>query len=254
VVYLGICPRSADAGFDEWLEFGIRAFAGPKDWPVTWRCRPSLFAESVFTGLFDSYYLWREYRRSASGIVHGAELVVFKDTYHTDQGWEPFDIKGVGRGRTDLVYQEKLGEYFLEQSGCFEPGNPNELALRRAIRQLRDKGIRIKLVEMPLTETVKKMFRPAVQADYNAFLDRLIGDTGVGIVRAPQDLLCEDDFQDLEHLFPHGAEKYSRWLAGDVAQTLAVCDEQESKRLTLPTNAPMEAAAPFRADGSRKGG
>ena len=109
-------------------------------------------------------------------------------------------------------------------------------------------GIKVKLVEMPLTETVRRMFRPDVKDDYRKFLERLVADTGVEIVRVPQGLVGEDDFQDLEHLFPHGARKYSCWLAMDVARTVAegrdqaACLPDASPRMPVETSAFTHAA------------
>jgi hypothetical protein len=226
VIYLGVCPRNTDAGYARWMEYGLRAFSRPGDWPLTWTCEPSLFAESVLAGTFRSYHRWRECRRAAEAFFQGAPIEVYEDTYLSDRGWEKFDVKEVRPIRDDSAYQAGLADYFSRQPGYFDTGNPNERALRQIIAELRSVGVVPKLIEMPLTETARGMFRREVRDGYRRMVHRLVTDTGVSLVRVPEGFMCADDFQDLEHLFPAGAAKFSHWLADDVASSLVEGDRQ----------------------------
>ena len=44
------------------------------------------------------------------------------------------------------------------------------------------------------------------------------------IVRPPEDFVDDDDFFDPSHMNGSGAEKFSRWLAQDVADALRAAD------------------------------
>jgi hypothetical protein len=219
IVYLGISERNTDAGYDKWMEFGVRALATPADWPLTWRCDAALFAESVASGVFDSYHRWRECRRVATQVFQGAPVVVAADPVIADRGWERFDLHDAAPGRDDPEYRANIADWFSRQPGHYRPGNANDHALRDTIALLRERGITVKLIEMPLTDEVRAMFREDVRTGYESFVRRLTRDTGVALIRAPNGVIDIEDFDDLEHLFPDGADKFSRWLARDVART-----------------------------------
>ncbi len=219
IVYLGISERNTDAGYDKWMEFGVRALATSADWSLTWRCNGPVFFESLAAGVFDSYHRWRECRRVATQVFQGAPVVVVADPVIEDRGWARFDLLEAAPDRKDLEYRANIADWFSRQPANYRAGNANDHALRDTIALLRERGIVVKLIEMPLTDDVRRMFREEVRSGYEAMVTRLVRDTGVELIRAPQGIIDLEDFDDLEHLFPRGADKFSRWLAQDVART-----------------------------------
>lgn len=238
IVYLGISERNTDAGYDKWMEFGVRALATSADWPLTWRCNGSVFFESLSAGVFDSYHRWRECRRVAMQVFQGAAVVVAADPAIEERGWERFDLFDAAPDRADLEYQANIADWFSRQPANYRAGNANDHALRDTIAMLRERGIVVKLLEMPLTDDVRRMFRGEVRLGYEAMVTRLVRDTGVELIRAPRGVIDIEDFDDLEHLFPAGADKFSRWLAQDVAQTWQEILESQPLRVASALRQP----------------
>lgn len=87
-------------------------------------------------------------------------------------------------------------------------------ALDRAVGRARDRGSRVLLVDAPINPALRRLMRdPEVNlGGLRAFLDDAGRRLDVPVAHAPRDLVPADEYADLTHLSPAGAERYSRWL------------------------------------------
>jgi hypothetical protein len=95
---------------------------------------------------------------------------------------------------------------------AFAPGTTQGPAFRDLVARCRAEGIAVAFFWAPASPAYRSWFTPASRAAVEAYGRKLAAQLGVRIFPAPEHL--EDmDFADGYHLLPHGAPKYSRWLA-----------------------------------------
>jgi hypothetical protein len=93
-------------------------------------------------------------------------------------------------------------------------------ALDRAVERARAAGARVLLVDAPLrAELLALMDDPERNVGgLRRFLEEASSRLGVQVAYAPPGLVPDDEFADLTHFLPVGAEKYSRWLGAEIAR------------------------------------
>ena len=215
---LDVSEQNTNTCNHKWMVNGLRALGDVRDVPLAWSGGASLFVEGLMTSVFRGYYQWNDCRTITERLVTAVPLVPKQKTRTDAQGWGEW--MGHARARTDPKHLGDLAKYYAMQAAQFDSGNPNDLALRRAIEELRDAGVGVRLVELPLLSVIADMVRPEVAEAYEAFIGRVESDMDVKVMRAPAGLVCDDDFYDAWHLTADGARKFSRWLAADVADAL----------------------------------
>lgn len=94
-------------------------------------------------------------------------------------------------------------------------------ALDRAVAAARGAGARVLLVDAPLSPSIRSLMRdPARNIGGNRrFLEDAHERLGVAIAFAPENLVAQDEYADLVHFVRSGAERYSRWLGGEIARS-----------------------------------
>ena len=218
VVYLGISEQSSNACNYSWMANGLRALGDARDLPLAWAGGPGLGIDCLMAAMSATYHEWSDYRIITEKLVTASPLVPPEKTRTDERGWAEWT--GGDHARTSLVAIEGTSGWYANQSPRFETGNPNDLALRRALTELRAAGVNVRLLRMPLSRVVDKAILPEVAEAYEKFLRRVSETMDVHIVQVPRDLVTEEHFFDPLHLGAEGAERVSRWLAADVAAAL----------------------------------
>jgi hypothetical protein len=221
LVYLGIGTSSATVALYPWLRPGLRAFGDARDLPLVSRCDPKLLSDALPAALFRSYYQWNDCRLIAERMAIGAPLIPPTKLIEDERGWAHW----VG----DPLHP-RPNDVLPMHPAVSQADNPNIPALHRALTALRQAGVPVVLLEMPLPSIAP----PHMSLDnpaYRDFLEVVSETVEAPIIRPPEGYITDDDFFDHVHLTVAGAEKYSRWLARHVAETLCEttpCSPQET--------------------------
>ena len=217
VAYLGITPLAVDIAQKDWLNNGLRAFGEFQDLAGAWSTDRQAFGETLATSLFQSYFLWNDARLVSERFVLAAPIEAVWGVGRTERGWRAW--RGKKRPQCNRAGPAESDTTALTRR--FDLDNINGLRIRDAIESLREHGIEVRLLELPLASTALPMSAPSKNIRYRAFVEELLAETHVPLIRPPEDLLVDDDYFDDGHLVPGGAAKLSRWLAEDVVATLA---------------------------------
>jgi len=221
VAYLTVSRPALNASDYEWLTNGLRALGDARDVPLAWRGGRRMLADSVLRAIFTSYHQWKDCRALAERVMTAAAIDPASDAREDCQGWAQWS--GVEL-RGDAEYIRQMTDILSYEPVRFAPGNPNDVAIRRAIGILRDAGVEVRLIQMPTTTLIPAITRPDVVAAYAQCIDRLSADADAELVTVPDGVVAEEDFFDAVHLTPLGAKKLSRWLAADVTEALRDAD------------------------------
>jgi hypothetical protein len=92
-------------------------------------------------------------------------------------------------------------------------------ALDRAVERARAAGAGVLLVDAPMGRTLRSLMEDPERnlGGVRDFLDSAAQRLDASVAHVPENLVGEDDFADLTHMTPSGAEVYSRWLAAEIA-------------------------------------
>jgi len=217
VAYLGITPFAVDIARKDWLHNGLRAFGELEDLPGVWDTDPGAFGETLFTSLSQSYYLWNDARLLSERVALAVPLQGESAIDDGARGWRAW--RGKQRPQSHRAAPVEHGA--VPMSRRFALDNINGVRIRDAVAALRDCGIRVRLLELPLASTALADSAPRKNASYRAFVATLVAAVDVPLVTPPDGLLRDEDYFDDGHLTPEGAEKLSSWLSKDVAQALS---------------------------------
>ncbi len=217
VTYLGITPLAVDIAQKDWLNNGLRAFGEFRDLRHAWSTSRQAFGETLATSLFHSYFLWNDARLVSERFVLAAPIEGVWGVSRSERGWRAWS--GKKRPQRDRPGPAESDIASLKRR--FDLDYINGVRIRDAIESLREHGIEVRLLELPLASTALPMSAPSKNRRYRAFVEELLAKTGVPLIRPPVDLLSDGDYFDDGHLVPGGAEKLSRWLAEDVVAALA---------------------------------
>jgi len=94
----------------------------------------------------------------------------------------------------------------------FAPAAASVRAVRHLVAQCREDGIPVAFAVPPVSPAFRSAYAPGVFSEGEAHLSALARRLDVPLFPAPRDM-TEDDFLDGHHVYRHGAERYSRWLA-----------------------------------------
>ncbi|MBA4191941.1 MAG: hypothetical protein C0467_28510 [Planctomycetaceae bacterium] len=122
--------------------------------------------------------------------------------------WVPVPAE---HGRTSLENVRKN----LEQSKQLHKTQIHQsvdLAYAALIRRCQALRVRVVFVRNPESPAFRSWYSPECIAATNAYASQLIQKYGVTVFPGPEHLE-ESDFADGFHMYKHGAERYSRWLA-----------------------------------------
>ncbi len=218
IVYLEVSPVSTVAVPHSWLESGLRALGDSRDLPVAASVDDVLLRETLGSTFFASYRQWKDCRLIARTVLRGAAVHPTSRLRRDGRGWAEWTSsnQAYARNSPKLTPDQPYGGELATFAGC----NPNPKALRNVVRLLREAGVSVRLMELPHRSTALPASHPHKNDVYRAFIDRAVGELGVSVLRAPRNLVTDDDFFDYCHLNARGAARLSRWLAGDVAATL----------------------------------
>jgi hypothetical protein len=114
--------------------------------------------------------------------------------------------------------------------------------LQWAITVLQSKGVSVHLLEMPLPSTASTKDERVSPDAYGRFVDALATAAGLVVLRPPRDVVADRDFFDDGHLNAQGADKFSRWLAKDVARLITASDGAVESRLAAASALPSASA------------
>ncbi|MBI1826210.1 MAG: hypothetical protein HY287_10365 [Planctomycetes bacterium] len=221
LVYLGVNPATLDASRRNWQINGLRALGAPRDLPLSWESTPEVFLEGVRTALFHSYRSWDDVRIMAGRFLLAAPLNPVAKLRDHDDGWAEW----VGDDRHPKVLQQpesgdESGIHVDGFTGDYRNDSVNAMALRRAVGLLRDHGVEVRLLEMPLAPGRKIEEDPNSNATYRALVNQLADELRIPIIRAPANFATTQEFFDPVHMNADGAKRFSKWLAADVAKSL----------------------------------
>lgn len=216
LVYLGVGPLAVDDLRHDWLATGLISLGDVRDLPLAASVGSRLFIDTLRYSLFASSHQWSDCRQIARRTVIGASLNLSLISARDERGWLALE-EDLGGEPGILPY--RLGPSEPVASAIHEQ-NANGRSLRRAIDQLRSKGVVVRLIEMPLASTASSEDDPNRNQAYKELLSAVVTDTAIVVVRPPRGLVSDDDFVDKGHLHRVGAEKFSRWLARDVARVV----------------------------------
>ncbi|MFQ5463677.1 MAG: hypothetical protein ACE5E5_13755 [Phycisphaerae bacterium] len=218
IVYLGVTPNAADTWLHPWLINGLKALGDWRDLALAAKGGSYLLAQAVPRSVFQSYHQWDDWRIIAERIILGAAIHPKTALTRYDTGWAEW------RGRP-VTHRGMAKDRPIDPSRIdparIDPGNVNGIAIRHAIGLLRGCGVAVRLVELPLSTHAAAFADPSRNADYQRFIQTLVQQTGVRVVRPPRGIVTDADYWDDVHVTAAGAEKISKWLAADVAQALA---------------------------------
>jgi len=216
IVYLGVTPNAADTWLHPWLINGLKALGDWRDLALAAKGGSYLLAQAVPRSLFQSYHQWDDWRIIAERIILGAAIHPKTALTRYDTGWAEW------RGRRIQSTSENQSDASPPSDPArLAPDNINGIALRRAIELLRAHGVAVRLVELPLSTHAAAFADPSRNPDYQRFIQTLVQQTGVTLIRPPEGIVTDADYWDDVHVTAQGAARISRWLAADVAQALA---------------------------------
>ncbi len=218
IVYLGVTPNAVDTWIHPWLINGLTALGDWRDLPLAAQGGTHLLALAVPRSLFRSYHQWDDWRIITERIILGAALHPKTALTRYDTGWAEWQGHAVSH-RVERA--EQPTDPIQSRSTRLASGNVNGIAIRRAIDLLRDRGVAVRLVELPLSSKAAAFSDPSRNADYQRFVQTLVQQTGVTLVRPPAGIVTDADYWDDVHVTAAGAGKISKWLAADVARALA---------------------------------
>jgi hypothetical protein len=218
VAYLGVSPRGASTTRREWLTWGMRGLGDARDLPLTLTVDSEMLWEVFRMTAFRSNFQFHDMRLITQYTLMGAPFVPDMKTEHDDRGW----ARWIGGDKRDLPAWDIVRSRHTSgvDGPAYAPDNINGRAIRRAIADLQEAGIIVRMLEMPTASSSAPPDSDTQRADYEAFLQALSADTGLVILRTPRNLVPDERFFDHLHLDPEGAEVFSRWLAADVATVL----------------------------------
>ena len=220
IAYLGITPYAVDVGQRGWVRNGLKVFGNHHDLLACWSVDWMTFRETLIASVFRSYAQWSDLRLMMERFVLAANWDDGAESRPDAQGWRTWR----GKRRPQVMRFEPASTLLdLETLGAGRFGSDtiNGRRVREAIAALRERGVTVRLLELPHASTSLAESDPKKNHAYRAFVDDLIADTGVSLVRPQEGLLVDADYFDDGHLLAVGAAKLSRWLARDTARALA---------------------------------
>jgi len=213
LVYLGITPFAVDTAQTNWLRGGLCSFGTAVDIEPVWRTDRTLVVDALGASVFRAYNRWNDIQLIGEKTLLGQPLTTTAYSDESSRGWRAW------RGHRRLRREQPTDKGTSWRR--FDTGNINGQRIRQAIAELRRHGVAVRLLELPLASTALTEAAPSKNQPYQAFVQDLLADTGVTLVRPPAGLLQDSDYFDGGHLLPKGAEKLSRWMATDAAVALA---------------------------------
>lgn len=217
VVYFGISPGAADASQTSALRRSIQSLGSAAGTWLATTSPPELRSPAFASSLSASFHRWHDTRLIVRRLVTGTPLTSTGRAAYDQYGWKRWNG---GTQRHRLAQQPATSPE--TPNPAFDIENVNGRALCIAIAQLKQAGINVCLLELPVSSTAPPHKQRHGNAPYLAFLDDIQHETGVRVTRPPNDLLTDDDYFDHGHLLPDGAAKLSRWLATDLINRLEV--------------------------------
>ena len=183
-----------------------------------------------------SYFL--RYRRAfrEPSELFGAEGSVALDAASVRQDIGPLGM----RIQHDIPYhdtQEFRDSLYEKMLYDFEVLGPEYTALERLYRGLEERGVRLVIVNMPVTDAYWEAHRaPSARRRYHQALESFLDDANVTFIDA-EDVLSEDAFRNPMHLDIHARRWIGRALAvswddlmtDDAARFELVCNEPRAK-------------------------
>lgn len=229
LVYLGITPYAVDVRQRDWIVNGLRAFGDYRDLAVSWSVDGVTFYEALSATLFRSYHQWNDLRLMMERAVLSVPWESMNAASVGGRGW----LAWQGKTRPQSSRSTKRHGTGYSDNNPFRWDNVNGQRAREMIRMLRDHDVEVRLLELPHASTALAKSDPGKNLRYRRFVNRLIAETGVSLIRPPDGLLRDPDFFDDGHLHTTGAAKLSRWLAQDAAHSLSRSTLVHDKRLTI---------------------
>jgi hypothetical protein len=241
VVYLGLSPRSVEDSRRKWQIAGIRALGEARDARLILPEDLSLLGEAFRAAAFRSNHQIDDTSLIMRRLFVGAPLMPAAKAQYDDRGW----ARWLGGDRKRFRNNEDggAGQFPVGNGGAFDRPNVNGRALRWAIAALQSKGVSVRLLEMPLPSTASTRDDRVSRGAYRRFVDALGAAAGLAVLRPPRDVVADRDFFDDGHLSAQGAEKFSRWLAKDVARLISASDGAVGSRLAAASALPSTSPA-----------
>lgn len=87
---------------------------------------------------------------------------------------------------------------------------------KRFFKVAEEHGIKIYLIEMPLSIEAQKLFPNSIKQQINSLVDKYSEDYGVGYLGFPEKLTYTKYYIDGEHFNKPGADYYSDWLVNEI--------------------------------------
>ncbi|MHC5111050.1 MAG: hypothetical protein ACYTHJ_14355 [Planctomycetota bacterium] len=240
VVYFGISPDASDAAQREALARSIRSMGDATSFWMVASSERDLLGDAALASAFTSYHRWHDFRLISEKLALAAPL-----TYrHACRVYRPDgSLEWTGGNRRHLLGGRRAAAGdTVESTATFsgkglDPANVHARALRDAIAELRGHGVEVRLLELPVTAAAPDAKQRNGHRAYQCFLDHLLSETGVTLVRPPRELLQDVDYFDHGHLTADGARKLSKWLSRDVADALGVAGRRASPEHRVSDNA-----------------
>jgi len=220
VVYLGVSTEAlrGDSG-RAWFVNGLRALGETQDIVDAAAVNGDILWEAVLTGLFGSYHRWEDARIMAHRVVIGAPLVPVIKLRTDERGWGEWT--GAATRAVDATSGSTGAGSRAKRMSDVGIAEVNLRSLRRSIERLREAGVVVRLVDMPMPNA-------AGVDDRTCRIDEELrvasSEARVRVVRGDESTVAPDDFFDQGHLNALGAVKFSRWLAEDVVEALREWD------------------------------
>jgi hypothetical protein len=151
-------------------------------------------------------------RALALGLPRDAKRL--RGEYDPDRGYRP---------RPDRVVNAKMRAHHRAIVQVWSTSPRYDAALDVAVQRVVGTGADVLLVDAPLRGALRELMR---DPDRNVegtrqFMVRAAERLHVRAAFTPPGLVADKDFADLTHLGPRGADRYSRWLAVEIAAVLA---------------------------------
>ncbi len=218
VVYFGVSPGAADSREREAMIRSLRSLADARDLKRSFSSSWEFFAETVWASLFGAYHQFHDMRLLTQRLLIGAPLHDQAETLCDEYGW----LRWNGGDKRSLLNPSvnPIDRKDARARQCHDPKNINGRALREAIVALERQGVSVRLLELPVSTTAPLSKKRMGHDSYLKFLQEVSKGTSAKLVRPPPTLVGDEDFFDHGHLNTQGAQKLSRWLAGDLAEAL----------------------------------
>ncbi|MCB9849895.1 MAG: hypothetical protein H6817_04245 [Phycisphaerales bacterium] len=233
VAYLGISPRGVATTRREWLVSGMRGLGDARDASLTLTSDAEMIWETLRMATLASNFQIKDCQLITQRTLLGAPLDPVSKTEHDELGW----ARWVGAEKLDIPPWDNARTALADgvDGPAYAPDNLNGRALRRAIADLQNAGITVRLIEMPIASTARLDPDSPECAAYEAFVRAVEQDTGLTLLRTPDDVIPDAYFFDHLHLTGAGAELFSQWLAADVANTLRQLENPEVRHASAAT-------------------